>query len=187
MAYMVLSRTFSEVVPYAQASKHLRVWDDEDRSYIESLIETAVGVAEKYMNRLVVESTVLVELSQLDHQLPLGRAKSVQEVTYLNYEREERETLPQEFYTFNPLSNRLVLKRAGQAYLKAHNAVEFQATYVTGWAADAIPAEVKHGVLMLVGTLYEMREDATVGQGVTVNTVPVTHQYLFNKHKIHAV
>lgn len=187
MAYIVLSRAFSEVVPFKQAASHLRVWDEEDKDYIESLIDTAVSVAESYMNRLVIESTVLVELNGVDQQLPLGRAKSVLEVTYLNTQTEEREVLPSSMYTFDLLQNRIVLKRATKAYLQAHNASAYQAKIVTGWAESEIPANVKHGILMLVGSLYEMREDATVGQGVTVNTVPVTHQYLFNKHKIYAV
>ncbi|HCG6971513.1 TPA: phage gp6-like head-tail connector protein [Vibrio parahaemolyticus] len=183
MSHVILSRAFTEVVPFEQVASHLRVWDEEDRAYIESLVDAAVCTAESYMNRLIIESVVLVGLSNFNQTLPLGRAKEIKEITYRLASLDVKVTLSPEDYELDLLRNRIVLRRG----VSIAGAYDIQVTLVTGWSADEIPANVKHAVLMLVATLYEMREDATVGQGVTVTKVPVTHRYLLNKHKIYSV
>tara|TARA_Y100001960_G_C14784209_1_gene890294 strand:+ start:30254 stop:30817 length:564 start_codon:yes stop_codon:yes gene_type:complete len=187
MAHSILSRTFSDVVDVAMASQHLRLWDDSESDYVQNLIGAAIGVAEKYMGRLIAESTVIAELSTLEAQLPLGKATSVNEVTYVDYATEERVTLDPSQYAFNPITNKLVLKREVIAALRRVHAKDYQVTFVTGWKREEIPLSIKQGILLLVATMYEMREDAAVGQGVTVTTVPVTHKYLFNQYKIYQV
>ena len=187
MAYSILSRTFSDVVTVAEAVTHLRIWDNSEDAHLQSLIEAAYDVAERYMNRLVAESTVIVERDTLTTQLPLGKAKSVSSVTYIVDATEERVELSTTLYSFNPITNMIVIKRSVAALLESSGARDYQITMVTGWAAEEVPAVIKQGILMLVGSMYVMPEDAAVGQGVTVTKVPVTHQYLFNKYKLHAV
>jgi len=187
MAHSILSRTFSDVVTVQEAVTHLRIWDNSEDTYVQSLIDAAVGVGEKYMNRLITESSVVVERDTLNTQLPLGRASSVTTVTYIADATEERVTLSPADYTLNTITNKIVLKRTVLAKLAAVRARDYQVTYVTGWSALEIPDAIKQGVLMLVGSMYEMREDAAVGQGITVTKVPVTHQYLFNKFKLYPV
>lgn len=187
MAYHIVSRTFSNVVEVAEASKHLRLWDNSEDDYVQGLIDAAVEVAEKYMNRLITESTVIVERSTLTLALPLGKAKSVSSVTYINDITEERVDLPASAYSFNHITNKIEIKRSVQQALDSVGARNFQITYVTGWAIEEVPQAVKQGILMLVASMYEMREDAAVGQGITVTEVPVTHRYLFNKYKLHTV
>lgn len=185
MAHRILSRTFSDVVGVDEASTHLRLWDNSEDAYVQNLIDAAVGVAEKYMSRVIAESTVIVETSTLDKQLPLGTAKSVLSVTYIEDATEERVELDTSEYAFNPITNKIVLKKQAKARLMRVRARDYQITYVTGWTKEEIPKSVIQGILMLVGTMYEMREDAAVGQGVTVTDVPVTHKYLFNQYKIY--
>lgn len=187
MAYNIVSRTFSDVVTVAEAVTHLRIWDDSEDTHVQSLIDAALDVSERYMNRLVAESTVIIERDTLTTQLPLGNAKSVQEVTYIIDSTEERVVLDSTLYSLNPITNKLVLKRTVKSLLANHNARDYQITFVTGWSSNEVPAAVKQGILMLVGSMYVMPEDAAVGQGVTVTKVPVTHQYLFNKYKLHAL
>jgi hypothetical protein len=187
MAYSILSRTFSDVVTVQEAVTHLRIWDDSENIHVQSLIEAAYDVAEKYMNRLVAESTVIVERDTLTTQLPLGKAKSIVSVSYIEDASEERFEVNPLDYTFNTITNKIVVKRNVMSQLDSMGARDYQITLVTGWAAEEVPAAIKQGILMLVGSMYVMPEDAAVGQGVTVTKVPVTHQYLFNKYKIHAV
>lgn len=187
MAYNILSRSFSNVVTVAEAVTHLRIWDDSENTHVQSLIDAAVDVAEKYMNRLIAESTVIIERETLTTQLPLGKADSITGVTYIVDATEERVALANTDYTFNSITNKVVLKRPIKAQLESLRARDYQITLVTGWAEAEIPSAIKQGVLMLVGSMYVMPEDAAVGQGVTVTKVPVTHQYLFNKYKLHAV
>ncbi|EOG7618215.1 head-tail connector protein [Vibrio parahaemolyticus] len=186
MAHLVLSRSFSEVVSYEEAKRHLRLWDDDQQLYVQSLIDAAVSSAEKYLNRLIIESTVLVTVDHIDNQLPLGKAKSVEEVTYYLPDGSQH-VLEPSAYVFSKVRNKVILNTDARAHLRSIGAHSFEVTMVTGWSADEIPADVKHAVLMLVATLFEMREDATVGQGVMVINVPITHRYLLNKHKIAAV
>jgi uncharacterized phiE125 gp8 family phage protein len=187
MAFSILSRTFSDAVTVPEAVTHLRIWDDSEDAHVQSLIEAAYDVAERYMNRLVAESTVIVERDTLTTQLPLGKAKSIVSVTYVEDASEQRFVLDSMDYSFNPITNKIVLKRSVAGQLEIMGARDFQITFVTGWSATEVPAAIKQGILMLVGSMYVMPEDAAVGQGVTVTKVPVTHQYLFNKYKITAL
>lgn len=187
MSYSIVSRTFSGVVGVQEASKHLRLWDNSEDDYVQALIEAGTEVAEKYMNRLIAESTVIIERSTLTLALPLGKAKSVSSVTYVNDITEERVELLPAAYTFNQITNKIELKRSVQQALDSVGARNFQITFVTGWSEEDVPSAIKQGILMLVASMYEMREDAAVGQGITVTEVPITHRYLFNKFKIHTI
>lgn len=180
MSHLILSRSFSEAVSYDLAKSHLRIFDDEEKGYIESLIESAVSFAESYMNRLVIESTVVVSMTDLHRQLPLGRAKEIVEIAYTDRYGNLKHLND---YTYSKLRN--IIKPSKEVELIG--AKDFEVTIVTGWSQDEIPAHVKQALLMLVGTFYEMREDALVGQGISLHKVPLTHKVLLNKSKIHAL
>lgn len=50
--------------------------------------------------------------------------------------------------------------------------------------ASAVPAPIKQAILLLVGSLYENREDVLVAQGVTVMRIPFGVQALLMPYRI---
>ncbi|MCR9466645.1 phage gp6-like head-tail connector protein [Vibrio alginolyticus] len=182
MGYSVLNRINEGVVTYEQAAAHLRVWDEEDRPYIESLIDAAISSAESYMKRFIGETWVSFTLSSFSQTLPFPDPSEVYDVLYLDNENNLR-AIPVTDFFLDRLRNRIIY--TGSVSQNEMQSIEVVATF--GWGADKVPPSVKHAILMLVATLYEMREDATVGQGVTVTKVPVTHQYLLNPYRHYSV
>ncbi|HCE1301206.1 TPA: phage gp6-like head-tail connector protein [Vibrio parahaemolyticus] len=182
MSYSILNRAYEGVVTYGEAAAHLRVWDEEDRPYIESLIYAAVSSAESYMKRFIGETRVAFTLSSFSQRLPFPDPMEVYDVLYLDNEG-KLQTVPITDYFLDRLRNRIVY--TGSINQNEMQSIEVVATF--GWGANKVPPSVKHAILMLVATLYEMREDATVGQGVTVTKVPVTHQYLLNPYRHYSV
>lgn len=182
MSYSILNRAYVGVVTYEEAAAHLRVWDEEDRPYIESLIYAAVSSVESYMKRFIGETRVVFTLSSLTQRLPFPDPVEVYDVLYQDKEGNSH-TVPVTDYSLDRLRNRIIY--TGSVNQNEMQNIEVEATF--GWGTSNVPPSVKHAVLMLVATLYEMREDATVGQGVTVTKVPVTHQYLLNPYRHYSV
>ncbi len=57
--------------------------------------------------------------------------------------------------------------------------------YKCGYAEGEVPIGIKQGIMMLVGTLYNVRED--VSYGIQAFNVPMTSKLLFDKYKIYAM
>ncbi len=181
MDYTIVQKGSGDILTLSQIVQHLRVYDEYDENYILQLYDAAVNAAELYMNRVILESTVIMETDALTRKLPQGVASSVQSVTYMD---DSENRVPLFNYSFNSITNRIDLSKSGALALKTDNASKYQVTFVTGWKEDEVPSVIKQAILILIGSMYEMREDSVIGQGVTVNKVPNTHKQLLSKYKI---
>ncbi|MCP3848968.1 MAG: phage gp6-like head-tail connector protein, partial [Gammaproteobacteria bacterium] len=56
-------------------------------------------------------------------------------------------------------------------------------TYQSGYTA--IPEAINQAVLLLVGSMYDQRENHITA--VSINTIPVSAEYLLNPYKVHAL
>lgn len=183
MDYMVLNRSYEEVVTYEEAAAHLRIWDEEEKPYVESLIATAVFSAETYMKRFIGTTEVAFNVCVSSPVLPFPDVVSLGSVSYADPSTGLDVTLDASTdYKLDRYKKKIVITGAIPSHVQR---LDVTATF--GWGVDNIPPNVKHAVLMLVATLYEMREDATVGQGVTVTKVPITHKYLLNPYRFYSV
>lgn len=59
--------------------------------------------------------------------------------------------------------------------------ITFKAGY--GDAAEAVPADIRHAIKLMVGDLYENREDTVVGVGVDVRPLPRGVDALLSPHR----
>jgi len=179
--YTILEKGIGNILTLDQISQHLRIYDEYDEQYLFQLHDAAVDAAESYMNRVILQSKVIIETNNLLAKLPQGVASDVDSITYVN-DSEQRVSLTD--YTFNTITNRVEINKATALTLNSAKASKYQITFNTGWYLDEIPSVITQAVLILIGSLYEMREDAVVGQGVTVNKIPNTHKQLLSKYKI---
>lgn len=181
MDYQILEKGTGSLLTLDQIAQHLRVYDDYDNEYLMQLYNAAVDAAELYMNRVILKSKVIMETDNLLAKLPQGVASGVDSITYVN-DSELRVGLTD--FTFNVITNRVDITKATALYLSTDNASKYQITFDTGWMQEEVPPVILQAILMLIGSMYEMREDSVIGQGVTVNKVPNTHKQLLSKYKI---
>ncbi len=181
MDYKILEKNSGSILTLSEITQHLRVYDEYDEGYLWQLYEAAYDSAEAYMNRVILKSKVIIETDDLTAKLPQGIAEGVESITYMDSEENRVDLLD---YTFNEITNKVEVRRPARLVLCSSKASKYQITFTTGWDESEVPATIKQALLLLIGSLYEMREDTVIGQGVTVNKVPNTHKALLSKYKI---
>lgn len=126
--------------------------DDDD---LYHLIDTCTNLAQVYTKRLLSPGTVIAESDEYRTliQLPWGRATSITSVVLDGVESTD--------YTFSTITQVLrVTKRYSNIVI----------TYEAGY--DVLPSNIKHGILMMISTWYNNREDYV--QGMTLEKIPMS-------------
>jgi uncharacterized phiE125 gp8 family phage protein len=180
----------SEPVTTAEAKTHLRVDHSDDDTYIASLISAARTIAENYTNRSFFTQTWVKTMSYFPYpevlELQRGYVQSVSSLKYYD-ESNSQQTWNSANYTVNTSGDIAYLEADTDFPSDLYDRTDaVEVTYLTGWddVAD-IPAAIKHAVLMIVGHLYENRQDVVVGS--QVNQMPKSSEYLLDPYKIHFI
>lgn len=150
------------------AKKHLRIdWTSDDR-YIESLVDAARQKVEGFTRRALVNRTIEARFDGFGPSLwlPWPPLVSVSSVVYVAGDGTET-TLATSVYDVDTFSNPARVRLAyGQSWPTPRaepHAV--RVTYVAGYgtAHDDVPADLRQAILLLVGHLYENREEVITG------------------------
>ena len=174
----------AEPLTVAEAKAHLRIDHTTDDSYIESLIKAARTAAEKFQGRGYINQTYKLYLdwfpSALYIELPYCPLSSVTSIVYED-ENGDTQTLASDRYQVDTKSE------PGRVYLAPGvlwprvepdrvNAVTI--TYVVGYGATSasIPENIRHAIRLILGDLYNHRENTVVGQ--QANEIPIGAQHL---------
>lgn len=172
----VANQVLNDVVTLDEAKAQLNIESsfDIDDDYILSLIAASTELAQSYVNRLlsVGDVTAVFEEYQSSYQLWGGDVTSVTSVTVtdsLGYIT----VVPSDEYRFNPVTQKLAIQAQWEGIY------EYTVTYQAGMTT--IPKAVKQGVLYLISTQYNSREDVTIG--MTVANMPITSTALLNSVK----
>lgn len=180
----------AEPVELETVKAHLRVTGNEDNAYIRDLIIAARRVIEIQAQRsLITKTWKLVQdcfPSSRVISLPFGPVQSITSVKYRDAAGVEQ-TLSSSLYVSDVVStpSRVILKdgvswpevwRDGNAVT-----VEFVAGY--GDQPSAVPGDLKHAIMLLVGHYYENREDIFVGN-IDARHLPKAVDYLVMPHRI---
>lgn len=144
-----------------------------DDEYLTSLIDVAGELAQTYTNRLLSKGTVIQawDMFETPKFIYGGMVESITSMTALSADGEE---VVIEDYKFNDVSQTL---RVPTTYVAC---TDFRAEFEAGYASA--PTKVKQGILMLIATLYNNREDHLVGQ--THDTLPFTSTILLDSVKV---
>lgn len=182
MGYIIQTAPASEPVTTEEAKTHLHVDGTSEDEYIATLITAARQWVERYTSRGLITQTIK---EYYDRFPPVGERLTltvgvVASVTTVKY------------YLSTTLTdwtdiNYIVDNTGDQANISEAlniiwpipdyraNAVEI--VYVVGSTAPDVPAAIKQAILLLVGSMYENRED-------TVRKVPGTIEFLLNPYRI---
>jgi uncharacterized phiE125 gp8 family phage protein len=163
-----------------QAKVHLKVDGSDEDVYIQSIIDTCTALAEQYTQRSFMQAIWELQLDDWYecntlHQLDRCPLVSVDSIKYFD-ENNAEVTLPTSDYE---VYNRRVpgFYRFIETLPKVYDRLDvIRVRYTAGYgqvddsiAAQqaSIPAPIKSAILLLVGHLYENRQDEQVGTIVT--------------------
>jgi uncharacterized phiE125 gp8 family phage protein len=193
MNWKVTTEPTNEPVARTEAKLHLKVDYTTDDDLIDELIKTARQWCEDYEGRSYMTQTITLYMDSFCSDviyLPRPPILSVDSVKYLD-DTDTWQTLDTSIYDVDLFSNvgRIILAY-GQSWpttLADRNAV--QIIYKTGYsetAADAskIPSRVKSAMKLIVGHLYENRENSIIG--LTAQNIPMGATSLLNDRVFYA-
>lgn len=168
----------------AQVKEHLRIEHDDEDTYIDNLRDAAYTWAEQYCGIAILDAEKVDYLDDFEDEIYLNY-NPVQSITSIKYDDADGVQQTQSDYYLDD--------RAQEAYIKpiyngtwplTNNDYEnVIITYQAGYAT--IPDQINQAVLLIVGSLYEQRENHITG--TTIQKVPVAAEYLLAPYRIPAV
>jgi uncharacterized phiE125 gp8 family phage protein len=158
-----------EPITLAEAKLHLRVSHAEEDALITRLIKSARRRCEAETRRALVTQTwdlVLPEWPCEDRRIvvPLAPLQTITSVSYVD-PAGATVVLPSGDYKVRPGSPGLVMLRASKSWPSLTSDPDpITVRFVAGYgAAAAVPESLLHGMLLLIGSGYEHREDRVTG------------------------
>ena len=190
MALKLITAPSTEPVSLAEVKLHLRVDHTDEDTLITNLIKVAREMAEDATWRALMTQTWEMRLDTwpgMPLKLPKAPLQSIASIKYLD-ENSIEGTVNTSIYdvdTFNE-PGRIFFKK-GQTWpsvnLYERGAVRIQ--FVCGWAsAETVSYKIKAGMLLLIGHLYENREQVIIASGLTPVELPMGVHALFASEKV---
>jgi len=173
MTWRVVTEPAESPVSLVEAKAHLRLEESGDDTYVATLIETARLYVEKTCERGLVLQTVELTTARLCgvQSLPLPggslAATPAVVVQYLDEDGDLQTLDSAEYFTLaggdaKPGELHLVPDSTWPAMSPRPDALRVR--YAVGWAtAAAVPAPLKHAVLLVISQLYEHRTPEVTG------------------------
>ena len=167
-----------EPISLSLAKQHLRLPDSEDEDeLIQIYITAARTYAEQFMNRAIIKQTWKLYLDELAEKIVLPMADLITVSSFKIIDEDGDEiTVDSSDYLVNTASFKgcVVFKEDKLSEYEVYelqevNGVEIQFDAGYGEAADDVPAHIRQGLLLLIGHLYENRENSTT---VNLTNIP---------------
>ncbi len=175
MGLSVVTPPADEPASLAEAKKHCRIDHADDDALIGGYILAARQWAETYLRRALCTQTLELTLDCWPDTIVLPRPphQSVTSVSYLDTAG-TLQVLPTTDYQTD-LSSDSLAGRIRPAYQKTWPSLQLDVfnpvriRYVAGYGSNPsnVPDPIRSAILLLVGHLYENREDVVIGPNAT--------------------
>lgn len=179
MALKLITAPAAEPVSTSEAKAHLRVDTTADDTYIGTLITVARQNVESHLRRALISQTWEVVLDAFPAgviRLPKPPLASVTSIKYTDDEGVEATYSSANYVVDTDTEPGRVVLKSGETWpavtLAAANGVRVR--YVAGYGAAGsnVPQAIRQAILLVIGSLYENREDVLVAQGVSIGVLP---------------
>ncbi|WP_339009443.1 head-tail connector protein [Aeromonas popoffii] len=178
MFYKVIEKedVGSTIIPNDLIQDHVRNYDQTDEALMDQYRDAAINFAERCMNRSIGPTKIHASFSRYKARfvVPMGEVKSIDSITAYRDGVEIEVTN----FRFNSVSDEVILNS------EYSDCEDFHVIANVGWTAFEVPKSVIQGILQLITTFYEQREDQSFG--VTGVEIPFSHRYLFDRWHIPA-
>jgi uncharacterized phiE125 gp8 family phage protein len=179
-----------EPVTLPEAKLHLKIDSDTtDDNLVTALITAAREQAEKYTGRALIEQSWEYKFEEFEDdeiELPNPPAISVTSITYVDTSG-VTQTLSTSVYDLDAHTDpgRVFLKynQLWPSTLDIENAVTITYKCGYGTAASSVPASIRAAILLIIGHLYQNRENVVVGR--TPVELPQGAESLLNAYRIY--
>lgn len=173
---------FAEAVKLDDAKDHLRVLHCDEDMYIKSLIQSARGIAENFIDSAIVTQTYRLTLDCFsgDIELPVNPVLSVESVKYFDPDAVET-TMAASAYFVQKGTYRSVLKPAyGTTWPDTDDGFDkVTVDFTVGW--NTIPEDIKSAIKLIIHELYWHRANSV--EGVTVASVPLSAESILRPYR----
>lgn len=193
----VVTAPTDEPVSLTEVKNHLRVTGNADDDYLTDLITAARLQAEAYTRRALMTQTLDWFLDDFPGDdvfcVPRAPLQSVTSITYLDAVDGSSQTwATTEYDVDTPDGPFAAPGRIALAFSKTYPSTRSEINSVTirfvaGYGnAAAVPAAIRQGMLLAIGSLYEHREEIVVGTIAT--TLPMqTSRALWSPYRLDVV
>ena len=175
MALKLITPPAVEPVTLVEAKKHLRVDHSDDDTFIGALItavRTHLDARDGWLGIALVEQTWELHLDAFpadEIELPFGPLQSVSSVKYDDDDGNEQTLSASTDYTVDLISKRgWVLLSPDASWPSTFDGINaVRVRFVTGYpvvgGVATTPAAIKAAMLLMIGALYEHRENVVIG------------------------
>ena len=189
-SYAVDIAASTAILTTAEAKTHLKVDTSADDTYIDNLVSAATESAQIFTNRYFI-NTAITQHGDIWSDIATLFKSKVSSITHIKYYDSDNslQTLASSVYledlTHQPATIGLKPNQSFPSLAGRISAV--QCKYVVGYgsAASDVPEGIREAVLLIVGNLYENRQEVVVGRIAT--ELPKSAQYLLEQYKIQTI
>jgi len=194
----LLSQPAYKPVTLSQTQQHLRLFTESgshpDDDLIQVYIDAATGAAEDYLQRYLAQRQIRLKRDEFPIantqgeiviNLPVYPVLSVDSITYVDPDGNTQTLTGYEVDADSVPARIRVIEppdvKDGLSNLTINVTVGY-ASDTSPPSADLIPSVIKHAILLMIGQMYEHRENVVVGTIAT--ELPKTFEYLLHPHRV---
>jgi uncharacterized phiE125 gp8 family phage protein len=187
MPYKLITAPVAEPVSLTDTKNHLKVEVSTDDTLIGALIQSAREIVEQFTRRALMSQTWELQIdsfTESEYALEKTPVQSITSVKYIDQNGVEQ-TLSAAYYTLDQASEpNKILQASGYTWPSVRGFTnDVKIRFVSGYASAAlVPAALRSAILLIVGHLYENREDVVVGR--QVNSLPNGAEYLMYPYRL---
>ena len=183
--YRLVTAPASEPLTLTEVKLYLRVDDTTENDLITSLITAARSLVEGHTWMPLISQTWAMqfdksELNNLIWNVNKAPLSSFSSITYYDSNNDLQTLATTEYETdIYGSPARFRLKSVPVVYDRMN---ALQVNFVCGYAnAGAVPQPIKQAMYMIIGHLYENRQDVITG--TQVNEIPMSSEYLLQPYR----
>ena len=176
---LVIGTPSVEPVTVEEVKAHLRVTNNDEDEYIESLIPVAREWCETFQGRSWITRSIDFFIDAWPQSPLMLPRPPIQEIISITYTTDSGQyTVPEEAYVLNPMGELCI-----NGYMPNETVQFTKVTYKAGYGNDpsSVPNRNKQAMLLMISHWFENRE---ITSGTTVNSIPYTAEALLNQERI---